>query len=153
MWLKGGIVLTCLVAAAAQAMEIKRSNPPGLRSSPTYSQVVTVAGAHKDIFLGGKAGLRPDGTLPESGGEQTKLAFENIKVALASEGAGPKDIIEVEVYIVDLHKIDPEPIYRVLREFFPEGHKPTLVVLGVTALALPEIKVEISVRAAVPTKD
>jgi enamine deaminase RidA (YjgF/YER057c/UK114 family) len=138
-------------AASAQTAEITRSNPPGLRQSPTYSQVVTVTGPHKEIFLGGKAGFRPDGTLSNDIGEQARQALENIRIALASVGATFENIVEAQVYIVDLHKVDPEPIYSLLRTAFPQGQKPTLVVLGVTALALPPIKVEINIRAAAPT--
>lgn len=138
----------------ADDLVIKRWNPPGLSQPDGYSQVVTITGDHKQILLGGKAGLRGDDTIPASLEEQVKLTFDNIRLALAAEGAEPKDVVEIQVFVVDLPKLDPvnNPIYKGIRAFFPPGHKPVSMVIGVSALAIPELLFEINVRAAVPLK-
>ncbi|MCB2107706.1 MAG: RidA family protein [Rhodobacteraceae bacterium] len=140
--------------AMADELEIKRWNPPGLSEPAGYSQVVTVKGDHKEILLGGKAGLHPDGKIPPTLEEQVKLAFENIKLALAAEGAEPGDVVELQVYVVDLPKLDRQnnALYQGIRDFFPAGHKPVSMVIGVSALALPDLMFEMNVRAAVPLK-
>jgi enamine deaminase RidA (YjgF/YER057c/UK114 family) len=154
-WIAAAVAAGLLGAggpAMAEKLEIKRWNPPGLSQPTGYSQVVTIKGDHRQILLGGKAGLRADGSIPESLADQAKLTFDNIKLALAAEGAEPKDVVEIEIFIVDLEKVDPNPVYQAVRDFFPVGHKPVSMVIGVSALAIPALKMEINVRAAVPVK-
>jgi enamine deaminase RidA (YjgF/YER057c/UK114 family) len=129
-------------------MEIKRWNPEGLSQPDGYSQLVTVADSATIILLGGKAGINPDGSFPESLAEQSKLTFKNIDIALKAAGAQRENVVEIEVYIVDLANVDPEPVYDDIRQFFPAGHKPVSMVIGVSALAYPGLLVEINVRAA-----
>ena len=136
-------------AAAMGEIEIKRWNPEGLSQPDGYSQLVTVEGTGKMVLLGGKAGLRADGTIPPTLAEQSKLTWENIDLALKAAGATREDVVEIQIYIVDLANIDPEPAYQDVRDFFPKGHKPVSMVIGVSALAIPELLLEINVRAIV----
>ena len=145
LWL---VLIACTPAAMAD-VDIKRWNPEGLSQPDGYSQLVTVTGQGKLVLLGGKAGIYPDGTFPESLAEQSKLTFENIDIALAAAGARREDVVEIEVYIVDLANVDPEPVYDDIRGFFPAGHKPVSMVIGVDALAYEGLLVEINVRAMV----
>ena len=101
------------------------------------------------VLLGGKAGLRPDGSMPENLAAQSKLTWENIDLALKAAGATREDVVEIEIFIVDLASVDPNPAYEDVRNFFPVGHKPVSMVIGVSALAIPELKMEINVRAIV----
>ncbi len=143
-------VVTALGSAAAVAeLTIKRWNPEGLDQPVGYSQVVTVEGQGKMVLLGGKAGLTADGFIPESLADQSKLTWENIDLALKAAGASREDVVEIQIFIVDLANIDPEPAYQDVRNFFPAGHKPVSMVIGVSALAIPELKLEINVRAIV----
>lgn len=149
-------ILICFLAAAAflptralAEIEIERWNPQGLSQPVGYSQVVTVKGSGKTIYLGGKAGIYEDESFPESLDEQSALTFENIRTALEAAGAGPEDVVEIEVFIVDLANIDPTPVYEDIRSFFPAGHKPVSMVIGVSALAFPGLAVEINVTAVV----
>lgn len=130
-------------------LEIKRWNPEGGSQPDGYSQVVTVRGSGKDIYLGGKAGIYPDDSFPESLAEQSALTWKNIERAPNDAGATREDVVEIQVYIVDLANVDPTPVYEDIRSFFPEGHKPVSMVIGVSALAYPGLLVEINVRAVV----
>ena len=112
-----------------------------------YSQLVTVEGGKKLIFLGGKAGIYPDDTFPEGLAEQAELTFKNIDIALEAAGATRENVVNIEIFIVDLANIDPTPVYQAVRNYFPAGHKPTSMVIGVSALAYPGLLVEISVTA------
>ncbi len=143
-----GIIMTTTSIKSAE-VNIKRWNPEGLDQPVGYSQVVTIEGQGKLILLGGKAGLRPDGFIPETLEAQSKLTWENIELALNAAGATRKDVIEIQIYIVDLDKVNPEQVYQDVRDFFPTGHKPVSMVIGVSALAIPELKMEINVRAIV----
>ena len=62
-------------AAAMSEITIKRWNPEGLSQPDGYSQLVTVEGTGKLVLLGGKAGLRADGTIPETLAEQSRLTW------------------------------------------------------------------------------
>jgi len=130
-------------------LNIKRWNPKGLSQPVGYSQVVTIEGTGKMILLGGKAGLTADGFIPETLAEQSKLTWENIDLALEAAGATREDVVEIQIFIVDLANVDPNPAYEDVRNFFPAGHKPVSMVIGVSALAIPELKLEINVRAVV----
>jgi len=135
--------------AMADKLEIKRWNPASMSKPKSYSQIVTVKGDHKLILLGGKAGLYADGTVPDSLEEQVKQTFQNITLALKDAGAGPKDVVELQVFVVDLANINPEPIYQAIRDYFPENAQPVSMVIGVAALARPTLKLEINVTAAI----
>ena len=128
--------------------DIKRINPEGLSKPQGYSQIVTTEGG-KTIHLAGQGGIADDGSVPENLDEQTKLMFEKIGIGLVAVGASSADVVRIVVYIVDLDKINPMPIYQGIRSFFPEEHTPVSTILGVTALALPAMKVEIDVTAFV----
>ncbi len=128
-------------------MEIKSWNPEGLSEPDGYSQLVTVTGPGTLVLLGGKAGIRPDGSFAKTLAAQSRQTFENIDTALAAAGATRADVIEIQVYIVDLAEVDPEPVYADIRNFFSAGHKPVSMVVGVPALAYPGLLVEINVRA------
>lgn len=130
-------------------IRITRFNPEGLSQPVGYSQVVTIEGSGKIILLGGKAGIHPDQGFPEGLAEQSALTFQNIRKALAAAGATPADVVEIQIYIVDLANIDPTPVYEDVHNFFPAGHKPVSMVIGVSALAYPGLLVEINVRAVV----
>ena len=139
-----GLVLALPVAAST---EIERFNPQGLSQPDGYSQVVIAKNPGRFIYLGGKAGIHPDHSFPESLAEQSRLTFENIDKALKSAGARREDVVEIQIYIVNLEDVDPEPVYQDVRDFFPAGHKPASMVIGVSALAYPGLLVEVNVRA------
>ena len=143
------VVAVMSSGAAVADLTIKRWNPEGLGQPVGYSQVVTIEGKGKMVLLGGKAGLTADGHIPETLAEQSKLTWENVDLALKAAGATRKDVVEIQIYIVDLANIDPNPAYQDVRDFFPVGHKPVSMVIGVSALAIPELKMEINVRAIV----
>ncbi len=144
------IVIGAMSMTSTKAdVTIKRWNPEGLSQPDGYSQLVTVEGNGKLVLLGGKAGLRPDGSIPETLGEQSRLTWDNIDLALKAAGASREDVVEIQIFIVDLANIDPEPAYQDVRDFFPKGHKPVSMVIGVSALAIPELQIEINVRAIV----
>ena len=139
-----GLVFALPVASAT---EIERFNPEGLSQPDGYSQVVIATNPGRFIYLGGKAGIHPDHSFPETLADQSRLTFDNIDRALKAAGAKREDVVEIQIYIVDLEKVDPTPVYEQVRNFFPAGHKPASMVIGVSALAYPGLLVEVNVRA------
>lgn len=129
---------------------VRRMNPRGMHIPVGYSQVVTVEGPCRLVFLGGKAGTREDRSFPPTLSEQADLAFGKVAAALAAAGAAPGDVVDLKVYIVDLHQHDPQCVYQAIRGFFPVDAKPASMIIGVSALARPGLLLELHVTAACP---
>lgn len=144
------IIASFLLSSSAYAdVKIERLNPEGLSKPAGYSQVVTVTGG-KRIYVAGQGGIKDDGTVPADLTEQTKIMFEKITAALKGAGATAADVVAMRVYIVGLGQgTDPTPVFAAIRNFYPANAKPTSTVLGVSGLALPNMKVEVEVEAVV----
>jgi len=84
-------------------LKVKHSNPEGLFDSRVFSQVVTVSGNAKTIYIGGQNAINSEGQLigRDNLELQTKQVLENIKIALASENATFNDVIKLNIYMVN----------------------------------------------------
>ena len=94
------------------------------------------------LFISGLAPLDQKGRLV--GGDdvvaQTRQIFENMAKILAAGEAGFEDVLRVTVYLTDI--ADRAKINPVRQEFF--GHtRPASTLIGVSALVVPGMKVEI----------
>ena len=94
------------------------------------------------LFISGLAPLDQKGRLV--GGDdvaaQTRQIFENMARILAAGDAGFEDVLRVTVYLTDI--ADRAKINPVRQEFF--GHtRPASTLIGVSALVVPGMKVEI----------
>lgn len=141
------------VAQAADAPQLERINPPGLSLPQGYAQVVTAEGGGRWVFVAGQGGIAADGSVPEDLGEQARIMFEKVAIALTAADASPADVVRIVLYIVDLENIDPSPIYAAVRAFFPPEARPASSVIGVSALAVPGMAVEIDVTALTAATD
>ena len=139
-----GLVLALPVAGST---EIERFNPQGLSQPDGYSQVVIARNPGRFIYLGGNAGIRPDQSFPKTLAEQSRQTFANYRPRAQGGRRRARDVVEIAIYIVGLEDVDPNPVYEDVRNFFPAGHKPASMVIGVSALACPGLLVEINVRA------
>lgn len=133
---------------------VKHSNPKGLFDSKFYSQVVTVSGNAKTIYIGGQNAINADGQLVGHNdlALQTKQVLENIKIALASEDATFDDVIKLNIYMVDGY--DPIIGFNAFRETVGVMKRPPLlIVVKVAGLANPLCLVEIDAIAVVEDKE
>jgi len=135
-------------------LKVKYSNPDGLFKPKVYSQVVTVSGRARTIYIGGQNAIDSKGQLV-GGGDfelQTRQALENIKIALASENATFKDVIKLNIYMVDGN--DPAIGLKAFMETVGEMEKPPLItVLKVAGLAHPLCLIEIDAIAVTQEKE
>jgi len=77
---------------------------------------------------------------------QTRQAIENIKALLAQEGATLKNVVDWVVYLVDVNDL---PVCgKVAQEYFGDP-PPVMTLIGVKALAFPELLVEIRAIAVI----
>ena len=123
------------------------SSIPGLAPPPGYSHVAVPAG--QLVFLAGQVPLDQSGAVVGKGDfpAQVKQAFANVKAALAAASCTPADAVKVNYYVVGL---SPERVatIRALRNEFFADPKPVSTLVGVVALAHPDILFEIEVMAA-----
>lgn len=94
------------------------------------------------LFVSGVAPLDEAGKLV--GGDdpaaQTRQIFRNMEKILAAAGAGFADVLRVTVYLTDVD--DRARINPVRQEYFG-ATRPASTLIGVAALAVPGMKVEI----------
>ncbi|MDR8729351.1 RidA family protein [Burkholderia pseudomultivorans] len=108
-----------------------------------YSPAVT---AHGLVFIAGQIGLRADGSIPESPAEQIDAAFRRVDAILAHLGLDFSDVVELVSYHVDLST--HLATFRAVKERYVRADFPAWTILGVAALARPELIVEIKVVAS-----
>ena len=99
------------------------------------------------IWVSGAIGVAADGSVPDDVGRQAELAVASIDACLTAAGAGAEHVVKVNVYLTDINdrgKINPA------RQRYFGAHRPASTLVGVTALVLPNAKVEIEATAVVP---
>jgi enamine deaminase RidA (YjgF/YER057c/UK114 family) len=133
-------------------MPVEHVNPDTLVKNPAFSQVVTVTGGHKTIYIGGQDAV--DGATRAIIGKadiraQTQQVLKNLRAALAAVGAGLEHIVKWNIYIVQGH--DPRPAFEVfMREWGGRSGPPAISMLVVAGLANPDFLIEIDAVAALP---
>jgi 2-iminobutanoate/2-iminopropanoate deaminase len=113
-----------------------------------YADAVRVPAGVDLIHTSGTPGLRPDGTLPEDFSEEAAQAWRNVEEALARAGATLGDVISVRQWLTDAADI---PAYGAVRSSVIT-HQPVFMLGVIPALVWPDIRVEIEVTAALPSR-
>jgi enamine deaminase RidA (YjgF/YER057c/UK114 family) len=132
-------------------MEKKFVNPPTLATPQgAYTQVVSVEGAGKLIFVAGQVASDAHGHLVGKGdlGAQVRQAHANLAAALAAVGATPADIVKINTYVVN-YKPEHLAVIREARLGFFSSEPPASTLVGVAALALEGLLVEVEATAVV----
>ena len=125
--------------------EIQRLMVPG--QLPPVSHYCHVVRAGNLIWVSGAIGVAADGSVPEDVGAQTELALASIDACLTAAGASAMHVVKVNVYLTDINdraRVNPA------RQRYFGPHRPASTLVGVTALVMPDAKVEIEVTAVVP---
>ena len=93
------------------------------------------------LFVSGVAPVDANGKVVSGdAAAQTRQIFLNLKAVLEAAGAGFGDVLKVTVYLTDVE--DRSKINPVRQEFFGDA-RPASTLIGVQALAIPGMKVEI----------
>ncbi|QRN86613.1 RidA family protein [Clostridia bacterium] len=127
-------------------------HPEGLFPTKDYgfSHVVSVK-ANKLIFCSGQAAQDANGQVIGKGdfGVQLRKSMENIKLALEEAGSCMEDICRLKLYIVNLDSEKMSIISEEMTAAFERDALPANTLIGVQALADPDLLIEIEVTAAV----
>src|SRR5262249_23015534 len=139
-------------AHAQTGLTVRRFDPPGLTSPPTYNHVVEVNGPHRVIYLAGQTGVDKDGKVAQGFRAQAVQVMENIKIALAAVGGSFENIVKLDAYLVDI--ATNQPTYRDVRApYFPgKSVLPAATAVGVPALAQAGFLIEVEAIAVLPLK-
>lgn len=111
-----------------------------------YSQAVKIGDR---VETSGQGGWNDELQIPESIEDEIAQAFENLERTLATAGANWEHVVHVNSYHVGgFPPIVNETMARLYRQYMP-NHAPIWTQLGVAALGLPTMRIEIRVTAIV----
>jgi 2-iminobutanoate/2-iminopropanoate deaminase len=121
-------------------------NPWSWQDVAGFSQAWRVEGAGSIIFVSGQAAVSADGMSVGEGDfeAQVRHVFENVRAVLEQAGVGLDAIVKLTVYLTDMTRL--HEYTRIKGEFFA-GEQPASTAVEVTALARPELMVEVEAIA------
>jgi enamine deaminase RidA (YjgF/YER057c/UK114 family) len=99
------------------------------------------------IWVSGTVGVAADGSIPPDVVDQFEIAIANMDACLKAVGAGAEHVVKVVVYLTDVS--DRRRINPIRQRYFGE-HRPASTLVEVSALVLPDLKVEIEAQAVLP---
>ncbi|WP_219097288.1 RidA family protein [Pseudomonas sp. UMAB-40] len=111
-----------------------------------YSQAVKMGDR---VETSGQGGWNDELQIPEWIEDEIAQAFENLERTLATAGASWEHVVHVNSYHVGgFPPIVNETMAKLYRQYMP-NHAPIWTQLGVAALGLPTMRIEIRVTAIV----
>ena len=126
---------------------IIRKNPRTMPAPVGEYSHVTIVPKNSTLYtFSGQIGTDLSGFISEDHEKQVEDTFKNIERALLSEELTSDNIIKVNVWYVD--EINWDHFYDMWGKLFSVN--PSMTIAYVTALGLPEIKIEIEILAAKP---
>jgi enamine deaminase RidA (YjgF/YER057c/UK114 family) len=144
------LLATCASPALAQDAVV-RVNPPGLFTSPRFTNVVEIPVETTLVLVSGLTAQGPDGSAPKDAQGQADAVFRNLRTALAARGLTPADVIQIRGFLVDIQTT--LPAYRqAAGAFFGATPPPASTVVGVAGLVRPDLLLEVELVAAKPPK-
>jgi reactive intermediate/imine deaminase len=129
-------------------MEKTQINPWSWQDAAGFSQAWRVDGARSVVFVSGQAAISGEGQLVGDGDfeRQVTQVFENLRAVLEQAGAGLDAIVKLTVYLTDISTLRD---FGRIKARFIDGPQPASTAVGVTALALPGLMVEVEAIAVV----
>ena len=131
--------------------QVQHINPATMSKNPAFTQVVSVTGPVKTIYVGGQDAVDSSGAIVGKGDikRQTEQVFQNIQAALEACGAGLEHVIKWNLYIVQGQPLGPgfEVSQRVWGN---RPNPPAITAMFVAALANPDFLIEMDAIAVIP---
>jgi len=130
-------------------MERKIVNPWAWQDKIGFVQANALEGPSRVLLCAGQTSVDAEGNPVHAGDfrAQTALALDNLETVLGQAGFGLGDVVRLNYYVTDIQAFFGAG--DVLRERFQAaGCRPASTLLGVAALALPELMIEIEATAA-----
>lgn len=127
---------------------IRRINPPTLSAPTGYTHVVEVTGPARTVYVAGQVAFNERREVVGEGNmaAQAEQVYRNLEAALAAAGASFTDVVKMTTYIIDMSQAQAA---RAVRARYFGKTLPASTLVEVTALAHPDLMIEIEVVAAV----
>jgi enamine deaminase RidA (YjgF/YER057c/UK114 family) len=125
-------------------------NPDRLHKNPAFTQVISVSGPVKTIYVGGQDAVDAQGIIVGKGDlkAQTAQVLANLREALAAAGAGPEHIIKWNMYLVQGQSLQEG--FQAFQQFWGlRPNPPTITMAYVSGLANPDFLIEMDAVAVV----
>jgi enamine deaminase RidA (YjgF/YER057c/UK114 family) len=114
-----------------------------------YSQI-SIVEPGRMAYVSGQVAWRPNGEPAPAGlAEQMVIVAANARAALHALGATPEDIVIARCFVTDLTPERLQQLFPPLLEML-NGAKPCITGVGVSALAAPELQVELELTVRLP---
>lgn len=125
-------------------------DPAALAKPNGFSHVVK-SSRRTTVLVSGQVAYDADGRIVGVGdlAAQVEQVYRNIETALAACGAGMKDVVKTTLFVRDLTPEKIVVIRRVRAAFLSEDHPPASTLVGVQALAKPELMLEVEAIAMI----
>ena len=136
------IVFCISYSVQAQSLKKEYINP-----TPGYTNVVAVnTGLTTTLYIAGQVGSG------ETMEEQIRSSYQALLKQLSAADASFSDLVKITIYIVD-YKEEQLPLFKKVRlELFDDQTMPAITLVGVSALALDTMKVEMEAVAIIENK-
>lgn len=115
------------------------------RSGPYADFIAQGVQVGNVLYLAGQVGVDAEGNTPDGIGEQSIIAYENLKSVLAEFGADMSNIVEETFFVTDMNAFmgSVGEIYTSRETTYGEKPEVAQTVVQVVALVQPELKIEI----------
>ena len=130
-------------------MPHRHFNPEAVSKPGAYTHVVEATGS-KIVFISGQVALDKGGNVVGTGdlAAQAEQVFENLEACLASVGATFADVTKMTTFIVGYQAARDRAVLGAVRQkYLPAQDPPASTLVGVQALASPDIMIEIEATA------
>ena len=130
---------------------VQHLNPETLHKNPAFTQVITVTGPVRTIYIGGQDAVDAQGNIVGKGdlAAQTHQVLRNLRTALAAASARPEHIIKWNVYLVQGQSLQAG--FTAFQQFWgDQPNPPAITGIFVSGLAHPDFLVEMDAIAVVP---
>ena len=123
--------------------------PEGLARPRGYSHVVSARGTQ--VFIAGQVAFDAEGRVVGVGDlrAQTEQVFNNLQRALAAAGARMEDLVKTTIFVVGYKPADRAVIAEVRSRFYGNAEPPAGTLVGVQALVVPELMIEVEAVAVI----
>jgi enamine deaminase RidA (YjgF/YER057c/UK114 family) len=137
--------------STARKGQVQYLNPSELHQNPAFTNVVTVSGPVRTIYVGGQNAVEPSGNIVGKGDfkAQSEQILKNLEAALAAGGAQWEHVVRMNIYVVQGQPLQ-EGFAAFQNIWGDRSNPPAVSVLFVAGLAHPDFLAEIDAIAVIP---
>ena len=145
----GSIINISSVEGGAVSRSVRHLKPEGLHNNPAYTHVVAARG--EVVFISGQVAVDAEGNVVGVGdlAAQTEQVMRNLQIALEAAGATFADVTKITTFVVDYEPGCGPPSPRCGVATCRPSNPPASTLVGVSALAAPELLIEIEATAVI----